>query len=142
MRRVTRRMTRRAIGACVAALVVAAGTACAASRAGVVRGAWGAPGVVLDARELDGYLSYGCRLVEIHAPLVADANGDIRVRGTAQATHPAASGRPASPPVAVEVRGRRLPDERLQLVVAAVGATSGDTLVLSPGGGGIAAPCR
>ena len=128
----------RAVVALPALLAIAA---CATSRAGAVRGEWGAPGARLDARESGGFLSYACRVVELQAPLVADAKGEIRVRGTAQASGGAAPPPGGLPTYPVEIRGRRLRDERLQLVVVPVGATAGDTLVLRPGVAGTVTPC-
>jgi hypothetical protein len=123
------------------ALAVLALGACATSRAGTVHGEWGAPGARLEARESGGILAYGCRIVELEAPLVADARGDVRVRGTARASG-GAPPPPGGPPTwPVEIRGRRLRDERLRLVVATPGTTSGDTLVLRPGVMGTVVPC-
>lgn len=141
MRRLPRAHRARAHRASRAALSVLALGACATSRAGTVHGEWGAPGARFEARESGGVLAYGCRVVELESPLVADANGEVRVRGLARASGgapPPPGGLPTWP---VEVRGQRLRDERLRLVVATPGATSGDTLVLRPGVAGTVVPC-
>ena len=117
------------------ALAVVIG-ACAASRGGVVHGAWGnavSTRASLDAHARGGVLRLGCHTIVLDAPLAADARGEFRVRGTGRRPTGPMSRVPGDSVYSVDVRGRRLPDERLQLVIARPGASASDTLVLEPG---------